>query len=142
MTLHFADDAIHRPHGLQWILPDRSLGGEHHGIGAVEDRVRHVRCFRARRARRVDHRFEHLGGGDDRFSLLIRFADQPLLHERHLLEGKLDPEIPARDHHRVRRRHDALEVIERRRLLDLGDELDRVGHEPPQLLDVLRPSHE
>ena len=73
---------------------------------------------------------------------MIRFADQPFLHERHLLKGKLDPEIPARDHHRVRRRHDALQVIERRRLLDLGDELDRVGHEPPQLLDVLRAPHE
>ena len=45
---------------------DRGLLGEHHRVGAVEDRVGHVGHLGAGRARGGDHRVEHLRGGDRR----------------------------------------------------------------------------
>ena len=45
---------------------DRRLLAQHDGVGAVEDRVGDVGDLGARRARRADHRVEHLRRGDDR----------------------------------------------------------------------------
>ncbi len=48
--------------------------------------------------------------------------EQPLLHERHLLDRQLDAEVAARDHDAVGRVDDLLAVGRRLRLLDLGDQ--------------------
>ena len=52
--------------------------------------------------------------------------DGALLHERHLLERQLDAEVAAGDHDAVERVDDLGEVVDRLRLLDLGD--DRQAH--------------
>ncbi len=80
-----------------------------------------------------DHRLEHLGGGDRRPRQLAGQGDDPLLHQRHLLDPQLDAQVPARDHHAVGRVDDRLRVLHRLRLLDLGDQrqvgvLAHVGH--------------
>ena len=90
----------------------------------------------------MDHRLEHLRGGDHRLPLVVGLADQPLLHEGYLLEGHFDAQIAARHHHGVRHGHDFLEIVERRRLFDLGDQLGRRIDELAQLFDVFRTPHE
>ena len=47
---------------------------------------------------------------------------RPLLHQRHLLQRQLDAEIAAGDHDPVERAHDGLEIGDRFRLLELGDD--------------------
>ena len=61
----FGDRRHHRDR-LDRVGADRGLLGEHHRVGAVEDRVGHVGDLGARRARGGDHRVEHLRGGDRR----------------------------------------------------------------------------
>ena len=66
-----------------------------------------------------------------------RGLDDALLQRRHLLRRQLDAEIAARDHHAVAQLDDLLEPLDRRRLLDLGeqrrlaaDQPARLGHDP------------
>ena len=57
----------------------------------------------------------------------------------------LDAEIAARDHHRVRRAHDAREVVERDRRLDLRDQLrteSALGQSGAHRFDVFGPAYE
>src|SRR2546422_7979770 len=75
LTLGLADDPVHGTHRLERELPRRGFGREHHGVGAVEDGVRHVRGLRPRGARMVGHRLEHLRGRDDRLAAPVRLPD-------------------------------------------------------------------
>ena len=70
-------------------------------------------------------------------SAMIRFCAI-----RHLLERQLDAEVAARDHHAVGRADDALDVLERRVLLDLGDDEHLLRDQRAQLGDVLGAAHE
>ena len=74
--------------------------------------------------------------------MMIRELDDLLLRNRHFLERELDAEVAARHHHAVGRAHDALDVLQRRVLLDLRDDEDRLGHQRAQLGDVGRAAHE
>ena len=122
-----------------------ALGGEHHRVGAVEDGVGDVARFGARRPRGIDHRLEHLGRHDDGALVDAGKAENLFLDDRHPLGRKLDAEIAAGHHDGVGRRDDALEVVDRRRRFDLGDDRSRpapcfadVAHET----DVFGLSHE
>ena len=121
VLLGVVGDARHRLDRLHRELADRALAREHHGVGAVEDRVRHVRGLGARRPRVLDHALEHLGGGDHDLAGRVGRGDDPLLGDRHVLGAELDAQVAARDHHAVGRRQDRLQVVERLRLLDLRD---------------------
>ena len=139
------DDPRHRAHGVDRPGADRRLAREHQRVGAVEDGVGGVGGLGARRARVLDHRLEHLGGDDDGLGLAAGELDGALLHERHVLERHLDAEVAAGDHDAVEGRDDALEVVDRLRLLDLGDD----GHARAELVhdrvdvgDVVGRAHE
>ncbi len=124
---------------------ERRLAGEHDGVGAVEDRVRDVVRFGARRARAVDHRLEHLGRGDHGLRRAVRARDQVLLDQRDLFERDLDAEIAARDHDPVGDRDDLVDALERFVLLDLrddGDVLAVLGDEILDADDVVGGAHE
>ena len=56
--------------------------------------------------------------------------DGALLHERHVLERHLDAEVAAGDHDAVEGLDDLVEVVDRLRLLDLGDDGD--ADRPPR----------
>ncbi len=142
VPLHFSDDPVHRAHGLDRVLPDRGLRRQHDGVGAVEDRVGDIGGLGPRGPRVVHHRFQHLGRGDHRLALVIRFADQPLLDERHLLERQLDAEVTTRHHHGIRHGYDLFEIVERSRLLDFRHEFRGAAGEGAELLDVLGPADE
>ena len=85
-----AGDPVHHPHGLDRVVADRRLLGEHHGVGAVVDRVGDVGHLGAGRARGPHHRRQHLGRGDRRLRGAAGERDQPLLRSRHLLDRQLD----------------------------------------------------
>ena len=71
--------------------------------------------------------------------------DDLLLHARHLLERHLEAEIAARDHHALRDPQDGVEVVDRGRTLDLGDERRRAAGPLDDLArtsDIFRRLHE
>ena len=72
-----------------------------------------------------DHRLQHLGRHDDRLGVAPGLVDDPLLQERHVLERALDAEVAAGDHDAVEGLDDLVEVVDRLRLLDLGDDRER-----------------
>ena len=69
----------------------------------------------------VDHRLQHLRGDDHRLGLSPGERDRPLLHQRHVLERQLDAEVTAGDHQPVEGADDLFEVVDRLRLLQLGE---------------------
>lgn len=52
-------------------FPAAGFGGQHDRVRAVIDRRSNIGRFRARGARRFDHRFQHLRRDDDRLSSVI-----------------------------------------------------------------------
>jgi hypothetical protein len=105
-------------------LPDRRLARQHHRVGPVVDRVGHVADLGPGRGRLLDHALEHLGRDDHRLAGHLAPPDQVLLHDRHLGEVHLDPEVPAGDHQPVARLQDRVDLPDRLGLLDLGDHVD------------------
>src|SRR5690348_2239296 len=89
-----------------------------------------------------DHRLQHLRRRDHRPAKAIAQSNDALLRPWHFLEWQLDAQVPARDHHSIRRANDVLDVLECRVLLYLGDDEHLAGDHRPQLGDVLRATHE
>ncbi len=69
----------------------------------------------------TDHRLEHLGGDDHRLRVFAAGLDDPLLHDRHVLERHLHAEVAAGHHRSVEREHDLIQPLDGLWLLDLGD---------------------
>ena len=68
-----------------------------------------------------------------------------LLHQRHLVERQLDAEVAAGHHDAVERVDDRLEVVDRLRLLDLGEHRAAdalLVHDRVDELDVVGRAHE
>ena len=120
--LDLANDPVHRLDRFDRELAHRRLGREHHGVGAVPNRIGDVAGFGAGRDRLRDHRFEHLGGGDHRQAQLVRNANDLLLGARHALRRQLHAEVAAGNHDAVGGTGDRAQVGERLRPLDLGDQ--------------------
>ena len=72
----------------------------------------------------MDHRLEHLGGGDHALAEQTAFGDQMLLDGRELLKGDLNAHIAAADHDAVAGLADLLDVVNARLIFDLGDQVD------------------
>ena len=123
-------DAAHRRYGFHGVLPDSRLLGEHHRVGAVEDRVGDVARLCPRRDGAVHHRSQHLGSCDDRLPCLVRLADDELLQQWHPFRRDLHAKVAPRDHDAVRLFDDLIEVLDRHRMLYLRDD----GRRRPHLL--------
>ena len=100
-------------------MPRRRFGGEHHRVGAFENRRRHVGDLGARRHRVRDHRFEHLRRNHDGLAGAPRRARELLLHARHLLERHFHAEVAARHHDGVGEVENVADPADRLRLFDL-----------------------
>mmetsp|Transcript_4182 Transcript_4182/g.13448 ORF Transcript_4182/g.13448 Transcript_4182/m.13448 type:complete len:385 (+) Transcript_4182:695-1849(+) len=100
------------------------LAGQHHGVGAVEHRVRDVRALGARRARVRDHRLEHLRRHDAGLARRTAFSNHHLLLAEHLLGRDLHAEVAAGDHDAVRGGEDLVELVEPLLVLNLCNHLD------------------
>ncbi len=118
------------------VLAAGGFGGEHDGVGAVEDGVGDVAGFGARGARVFDHRFEHLRGGDDRLAPGGGAADHVLLNHRNFFRRHLDAEIAAGDHDSVGGFEDFFQMIDGLRLFELGDDRDIALVRGDDLLDL------
>jgi hypothetical protein len=78
-----------------------------------------------------------------RLQLPPRDVQDLLLHERNLLDGKLDAEIAPRHHHAIGVLDDLLRVPRGQRLLDLRDQGDvAVAQVGAYGLEVFAPAHE
>ena len=138
-------DPVHGLDGEHGVGAVRRLAGKHHGVGAVENRVRHVCRLGARGARVHDHGVEHLGGRDHGLVLLVALRDDPFLGQRNLLGWELDAQVAARHHDRVGDADDLVDVLQALLVLDLGHDVHGgalVHEELPDLQDVLRLPHE
>jgi len=62
--------------------------------------------------------------------------DDPLLQQRHELRPDLDPEVAARDHHRVCLLEHGVERVDRLGLLDLRDHVGRRAGLLDQVFEV------
>ena len=133
---------MHDVDGLDRVASHRRFSREHHRVRAVVDGGRDVRCLRPGRHRRRDHRFQHLGGHDDRFARIAARAHDSARDARDVLRRKLHAEVAACDHDRVGQGDDLVELLHRGRLLELRHQLgparDRLTHHE----DVLRPLDE
>ncbi len=130
----------HRAHGTHGVFADGRFGRQHHGVGAVHDRIRDVGDLGTRRRRRVDHRLEHLRCRDTDLVARARETDQPLLQTRHRRVADFDGEVAARHHDHVAGVDDGTDVRHGLGTLDLGHEV-RVAagcaQQPACFLDVL-----
>ncbi len=121
-ALDIADNPVHRLDDTGRVVTDRRLAGEHHGVGTVEDGVGNVRGLCAGRSPRVDHRVEHLRGGDHGRARRVTPADDALLNDRDFFERHLDTEVTAGDHHAVGCLDDLFEVLDGTGAFNLGDD--------------------
>jgi hypothetical protein len=120
----FDDDARHDGNGFAGILAAGGFGGEHDGVGAVENGVGDVAGFGARGARVFDHRLEHLRGGDDGLAPGGGAADDVLLNDGNFFRRHLDAEIAAGDHDSVGGFENFFEMIDGLRLFEFRDDGD------------------
>ena len=91
------------------------------------------------------HRFEHLGGHDDRHARRPRLANDLLLDVGDLLQRDVDPEIAAGHHHRVDLGQDGRQIGHHFPTFELGDDGDvggQRGQEVAHLDDVRDRAHE
>src|SRR5580700_9361943 len=145
MLLDFTSDLGHRAYGFGRIDAERRFAGQHDGVGSVEDCIRHVGGLGAGRARRRDHRLEHLRGRDDRFAGTVALGNDFFLHDRHRLDRNLDAEVAASDHDAVGRRDDAVQLRQGFVLFYFGDyryALVAFRHESLDAFDVFGRAHE
>ena len=142
IVLDLLGDAVHHRHRLDRILPGGQFRRQHHRVGALEDGGRDVGDLGARRHRRSDHRFQHLGRDHHRLAGRARGARHLLLDAGHLFERHFDAEIAARHHQRVGELDDLVEPLHRLRLLDLGHHGGAAARDLLGLGDVLGPLHE
>jgi len=121
------DDPGHHLHGFDGILPRGRLCREHDRVGAVEDRVRHVRRFGAGGARVRGHRLQHLRGRDGEPPPAAGPGQDLLLNDRHGLRRQLHAEVSARDHHPIAHFEDLVEIVDGLRFLQLRDHVDLIA---------------
>lgn len=67
--------------------------------------------------------------------------DQPL-DVRHVFRREFDAKIPARHHQRVGQRDDLVQMLDRRRFFDLGDDARPVADDRARFLNILGALHE
>ena len=117
---HFQTYAVHRLHRFDRILARRRFRRQHHRIGTVEHGIGHVRYFGPGRDRAGNHRLHHLCGGNHHFVPRQRHPDHAFLQCGHGCIADFHAQITPRDHDRVGRIENFLEVLDRLGTLDLG----------------------
>ena len=121
-----AQDPVHGLDRLERELSARGLAGEHHHLGAFEDRVGHVGGFGAGGPRVALHGIQHLRGHDAELGVAVGKPHRALLQDGHGFDGTLDAQVATGDHDAVGEAHDLLQVGDGQGSLDLGDD-GRVG---------------
>ena len=142
ILLHARDNAIHDVDRLVRVLAGGGFARQHHRVSAIEHRRRHVGGLGARGCRRADHALQHLRRDDHRLAQLTRGANDALLRQRHFLRRQFHAEIAPRHHHRIGKRHDGVEILQRLRLLQLHHRPGATTDQLLRLRHVFGPLHE
>ena len=142
VALHPLDDAVHHRNRLDRVAADGGLGRQHHGIGTLVDGGGDVRRFGAGGRRRPDHGVEPLGGDDHRLAGLAAVVDDLALQHGHVLRLHLHAEVAARHHDGVGLGYDILQLLDGRRLFQLGHQTGAALGELAGLDQVFRPLDE
>jgi hypothetical protein len=116
-----ADNGGHHAHGLDGVLAAGRLARQHHRVGAVVNGVGHVGGFGTRRQRVGHHRLEHLRGRNDNLALAVCRGDDTLLCGGHFLRRELDAQVAAGHHDAIGHLDNGVQVVERGRLFQLGN---------------------
>ena len=135
------DAAHHRDRGLR-MLAGGGFGRQHDGVRAVVDGGGHVGGLGARGHGALDHGFQHLRGDDHRLAGAAAAAHGALLDRGHLFGRQFHAQVAARHHQRVGLGDDLVQPLDRRGLLQLGDDAGAVADPFAGLDDVLGPLHE
>ena len=130
------DAAHHRDRGLR-MLAGGGFGRQHDGVRAVVDGGGHVGGLGARGHGALDHGFQHLRGDDHRLAGAAAAAHGALLDRGHLFGRQFHAQVAARHHQRVGLGDDLVQPLDRRGLLQLGDDAGAVADPFAGLDDVL-----
>ena len=118
---NLVNDLGHHGNRLNRVLAACRLSRQHDGVGSIQYGVGHVRGLGPCRSRVVDHRFQHLGGGDDHLPSLVGFGNDVFLNHRNLLRSHFHSKISAGHHHPFTDIHDGIQVCDGHRLFQFGD---------------------
>ena len=103
------NSALHRLNGFDREVAGGCFRRAHHGVSAVEHGVTHVQDLRARRQRRLDHRFKGLSRIDDRGIQHLSAFDHILLRADEAGITDFNAQITACHHYGVGRFNDAIQ---------------------------------
>ncbi len=142
IAFHRLSNTIHHRDGFDRVGARSGFRRQHDSVGAFEDGVCHIGHFGARRHRRVDHRFQHLGSDHHGFARMPRGPDDLLLATWHGFERKLHAQIAARHHHRIGEADDLVQRVERGRLFELCHHAGASGGGFAQFGDIVGALHE
>ena len=120
----FLNDAGHHADGFDGVIAGSGFGGEHDGVGAVEDGIGDVGSFGAGGARILGHGLQHLRGGDDGPAKVAGARDDVFLNDRNFFRIHFDAEVAAGDHHGIGHTQNLLQIFDGFRLFEFGDDVD------------------
>ena len=140
VALHLDDDAVHDGHRFERELARGGFRRKHHRVGPVINGGSDVGGLGAGRRRGVDHGFQHLSGDHHRLTGGAAGVDDTLLQDRNHLGRAFDAEVATGHHDGVGQLDDVVEMLDRRRLFQLGQQAHPVadlgGDQATGLLDV------
>ena len=110
----------HGLHRFNREIANRRFVGEHHRIGAIEDRVGNVTHLSPRWTRTRCHGIEHLRCGDDRNPKTVGLANQLFLQQGNFFCGHLNAEIASGHHHPITKGKNRIDLIDGFKFFDLG----------------------
>ena len=137
ILLDTSGDGGHRFHRFHREIPDGGFVGEHHSIGAIQNRVGHITDFRTCRPRAGCHRIQHLRCGDDRDAKAVGFLNQLLLQQRNFFSGHFYAEVSTGDHDAVAQGKDGIDLVDRLEFFNLGHHRCGVTVAADQIADFL-----
>ena len=130
-------DGRHRLHRFNREITHSGFIGQHHSVGAIQDRVGYITHFGPGWTWTGCHRIQHLCGRDDRNSQTVGFADQLLLKQRNLFGRHFHAEVAPRHHHAVTQWKNRVDLIDRLEFFDLGHHRGFVALLADQTTDLL-----
>ena len=123
-TLGLAAGTGHDGNSSLGVLTVGGLSGKHHAVSTVKDSVGNIRALGTGRARVLDHRFEHLGSGNDGLAGNIGLTDHVLLGKENLFGRDLHTKITTGNHDTIGSGKDLGVVLKTLEILNLANDLD------------------
>ena len=115
---------------------DSRFRRQHDRIHALIDRCGNVARFRPGWRRILDHAFQHLRGHDDWLSGIAGDPHNLALDQRDFFRREFHTEIAAGNHYGVCGGNNAIQIINRSRLFELGHNHRLIADQAARFLDI------